>query len=59
MQCPKCGSNNVNVQIINEQTLKNAHHGLFLVAVLQLVDLDLVDLQMGISDSSRSDRSIQ
>ena len=28
MQCPKCGSNNVNVQLINEQTLKNAHHGI-------------------------------
>lgn len=29
MQCPKCGSNNVNVQLINEQTLKNAHHSIF------------------------------
>ena len=29
MKCPKCGSENVNVQIVNEVELKNKHHGLF------------------------------
>lgn len=28
MKCPKCGSENVNVQVINEVELKNKHHGL-------------------------------
>ncbi len=27
MLCPKCGSNNVNVQVINEVYLKNKHQG--------------------------------
>ena len=27
MICPKCQSSNVNTQIINEVTLKTAHHG--------------------------------
>ena len=27
MTCPKCGSENVNVQVINEVKLKNQHHG--------------------------------
>lgn len=27
MQCPKCGSENVQVQVINEVKLKNKHHG--------------------------------
>lgn len=27
MTCPKCGSENVNVQLVNEVTLKNQHHG--------------------------------
>lgn len=26
MQCPRCGSNNVNVQMITETQLKDAHH---------------------------------
>lgn len=25
--CPKCGSENVNVQAVNEVTIKNKHHG--------------------------------
>ena len=29
MICPKCGSENVNVQIINEVQLKNKHHSFF------------------------------
>jgi len=29
MTCPKCGSNNVSVQVINEVELKNKHHGIF------------------------------
>lgn len=29
MICPKCRSNNVNVQIINQTSLKEKHHGLF------------------------------
>lgn len=29
MKCPKCGSENVNVQVINEVELKNKHHGFF------------------------------
>lgn len=28
MKCTKCGSENVSVQITNEVTLKNKHHGL-------------------------------
>ncbi|MBR5031905.1 MAG: hypothetical protein IKX49_04270 [Clostridia bacterium] len=28
MICPKCQSSNVNTQIINEVTLKTAHHGI-------------------------------
>lgn len=27
MVCPKCGSDNVNTQIVNETQLKDAHHG--------------------------------
>lgn len=27
MICPKCKSENVNVQVVNEVTLKNVHHG--------------------------------
>ena len=26
MNCPKCGSNNVNLQVINESKLVKAHH---------------------------------
>lgn len=29
MTCPKCGSTNVNVQIVTKSKLKNAHHGFF------------------------------
>ncbi|MBQ5953816.1 MAG: hypothetical protein IJL47_07260 [Lachnospiraceae bacterium] len=29
MVCPKCGSQSVNIQMINEAQLKNAHHGFF------------------------------
>ena len=28
MTCPKCGSNNVSIQVVNEAHLKNAHHGI-------------------------------
>ena len=28
MYCPKCGSSNVNVQVINESQLKAKHHGI-------------------------------
>ncbi|MBQ1437048.1 MAG: hypothetical protein IIZ07_03835 [Ruminococcus sp.] len=28
MLCPKCGSSNVNIQVINETILKNKHHGI-------------------------------
>lgn len=28
MKCPKCGSNNVTFQIISEQKLKKANHGI-------------------------------
>lgn len=28
MVCPKCKSENVNVQVINEMYLKNKHHGI-------------------------------
>lgn len=27
--CPKCGSNNTTVQIVNKVMIKNKHHGLF------------------------------
>lgn len=27
MVCPKCGNDNVNVQVVNEVTLKDKHHG--------------------------------
>lgn len=27
MTCPKCNSENVNTQVINEVSLKNKHHG--------------------------------
>lgn len=29
MLCPKCGSENVTIQVVNEIKLKNAHHGCF------------------------------
>ncbi|MBQ6293968.1 MAG: hypothetical protein IJK77_08970 [Lachnospiraceae bacterium] len=29
MVCPKCGSQYVNVQMVNEAQLKNAHHSIF------------------------------
>lgn len=29
MICPKCGSENVNVQVVTETQLKNKHHSLF------------------------------
>lgn len=29
MQCPKCGSNNVNVQVVTESKLVNKHHNIF------------------------------
>lgn len=28
MICPKCNSNNVNANVVNEVTLKNQHHGI-------------------------------
>lgn len=28
MKCPKCGSENVNVQLTNKVDIKNAHHGI-------------------------------
>lgn len=29
MTCPKCGSQNVSVQVVNEIKLKNKHHSIF------------------------------
>ena len=29
MKCPKCGSENVTVTVVNEQQIKNKHHGIF------------------------------
>lgn len=29
MRCPKCGSENVQIQVVNEVKLKNKHHGFF------------------------------
>lgn len=29
MTCPKCGSNNVNVQMVSESHLKTKHRGIF------------------------------
>ena len=26
--CPKCGSDNINVQVVNETYLKDKHHGI-------------------------------
>ena len=28
MKCPKCGSENVNVQMVSESQLKNKHHSI-------------------------------
>lgn len=28
MKCSKCGSQNVNITVVNEVKLKNAHHGI-------------------------------
>ena len=28
MRCPKCNSENCNIQVVNEAILKNKHHGL-------------------------------
>lgn len=28
MKCPKCGSTNVNVQVVTETQLKDKHHGI-------------------------------
>lgn len=28
MNCPACGSSNVQIQVLNEQKLKTAHHGI-------------------------------
>lgn len=27
MRCPKCGNENIKVQVVNEVHIKNAHHG--------------------------------
>ena len=29
MRCPKCGSENVSVQMVSETQLKEKHHGIF------------------------------
>ena len=29
MVCPKCGSENVTVQVVTEQDIKNKHHSIF------------------------------
>lgn len=29
MICPKCNSNNVNIQVVNEVKIKNAHHSIW------------------------------
>lgn len=29
MKCPKCGSENVNVQMVSESQLKNKHHSIW------------------------------
>lgn len=29
MNCLKCGSENVNIQVVNEQKLTTKHHGIF------------------------------
>ena len=29
MTCPKCGSDNVNAQVVTETQLKNKHHNIF------------------------------
>ena len=29
MKCSKCGSENVNIQVLNEQKLVTKHHGIF------------------------------
>lgn len=40
MVCPKCGSENVNVQIVTETKLKTKHHGiLYWVCFGWLVDM--------------------
>lgn len=29
MKCPKCGSENVNVQVVTESQINTKHHGIF------------------------------
>lgn len=29
MKCPKCGSENINIQVLNEQKLVTIHHGIW------------------------------
>jgi hypothetical protein len=37
MVCPKCGSQNVGIQAVNEVKLKNAHHGMVLLWILLMI----------------------
>lgn len=42
MICPKCGSENVNVQVVSETKLKKKHHGLiYWLCCVWLLDLML------------------
>ena len=42
MTCPKCGSENVQVQMASETKLKTKHHGIFYwVCCLWMIDLML------------------
>ena len=40
MNCPKCGSSNVNVQMVSESKLKTKHHGiLYWICCVWIFDL--------------------
>lgn len=47
MNCPKCGSSNTNIQIVNEVTLKRKHNWVYWLCCFWLVDIFLWILFFG------------
>jgi len=41
LRCPRCGSENVNAQVVSEEMhVEKGHHGFFVLYVCSVVDLD-------------------
>ena len=45
MTCTKCGSSNVNVQMVSESQLKNKHHSILVVywLVVETIIMDMLN----------------